>query len=434
MTSEVLELAAGRASAVETYGVEVDRTTVEFRQNELQAQATRLTQGCGVRVIAEGRVGFSSTTDRDGLEDVVNAAMETARFGRPAQFRLPGPERLPRVSCMENRVMLVAPARMVEWGRDLITAVRSRVPDMKLDLTFTRTYREVTLANTSGLEESFVRAEFDLWVSGLIVRDGLFWVSDYVNLSDGRQLELEPVANRLTALARHGRTRARLKSGSYPVVVMPTGLAGFLLPLEVGVSGKLREKKTTPLLGRESEQVLDPKVTIADNGIRNHALASAPFDGEGVPRRRSVLFDRGTFQGFAFDLATAAACGARTTGSASRDYDSAPVPGLTNIELEPGATRLEDALRGVTEGLIVYDVIGGGQSNLLAGEVALSVVCGFKVENGAVVGRVKDAMIAGNAYEMFKDVEAVGDTPRDLGSYFLPFVKFARLRVATKEG
>uniref|UniRef100_A0A7C4CAJ0 TldD/PmbA family protein n=1 Tax=candidate division WOR-3 bacterium TaxID=2052148 RepID=A0A7C4CAJ0_UNCW3 len=433
MTAELLELAAGSASEAEVYATEVDRVGVEFRQNELYAQTTRLTQGWGVRVIAEGRVGFSSTTDAEGLNNVVRAALETARFGPTARFRLPGPAKLPRVNCLDNRVMLVTPARMVEWGRDLIAAVRSRVPEIKLDLTFTRAYREVTIANTSGIEQSFARAEFDLGVTGLIVRDGLFWISDYVNLSGGQPLALEPVADRLTALARQGRARARLATGSYPVLVMPTALPNFLLPLEVATSGKLREKKTTPLLGREGEPVLDAKITLVDNGTRNHGLASAPFDGEGVPKRRNVLFDKGRFLGFTYDLATAAACDARTTGSAGRDYSSPPAPALANVEIEPGTTRLEDALRSMTEGVVVYDVIGGGQSNLLAGEVALNLACAFKVESGAVVGRVKDAMIAGNVYDMFREIEAVGDSQQDLGSHFLPFVKFRSLNVATRE-
>ena len=42
-------------------------------------------------------------------------------------------------------------------------------------------------------------------------------------------------------------------------------------------------------------------------------------------------------------------------------------------------------------------------------------------------------MIAGNVYEMFRNVEAVGDTERDLGTYFVPFVKFPALKVATRD-
>jgi PmbA protein len=89
-------------------------------------------------------------------------------------------------------------------------------------------------------------------------------------------------------------------------------------------------------------------------------------------------------------------------------------------------------MRGMREGLLVYGCIGGGQSNLLAGDVTLDVSSGYKVENGTAAGRVKDVMIAGNVYEMFSNVEALGDAQADLGNYFVPFVKFPALRVAAR--
>jgi PmbA protein len=214
---------------------------------------------------------------------------------------------------------------------------------------------------------------------------------------------------------------------------MPTALPSLLYPIEVGVNGKQLEKGTSPLIGKTGQQLLDEKITFADNGLRDFGLASGPFDAEGVPRRRTALFDRGVFTGFLFDLATAGACRAETTGSAGRDFSAQPQPGTSNIELAAGTARLEDTIKDVREGLLVYDCIGGGQSNLLAGDVALNVSSGYRIENGAVTGRVKDAMIAGNVYEMLRNVTAVGDTERDLGTYFVPFVMFSGLKVAARD-
>jgi len=106
---------------------------------------------------------------------------------------------------------------------------------------------------------------------------------------------------------------------------------------------------------------------------------------------------------------------------------------VTNIELVAGDARFENVLAGIGEGLLVYDCIGGGQSNVLAGDVAVNVSSGFRIGNGKVTGRVKDTMIAGNVYEMFKNVAAVGDTVRDLGSYYVPFLMFPGLKVATRD-
>jgi PmbA protein len=431
---EILALARRRAQRAEVFAEETDRTRVEFRAGRFHAQEVRLSLGHGLRLVVDGRIGFSSTTDPERLDKLVGAAVETARYGRECRFEFPGPADSPAVRTMDNRVMLVTPARMREWGEDLVRAMRARVKDLKLDLTFRRTYTETVVANSEGLEANFQRVALELDASGLLVDDGFVWLPDYVNLSDGGKFDIEPLCDRLEALAGQVRERARLASGTWPVVVMPRALAGMLVPLEVGTSGRTREKGTSPLIGREGEQVIGERLTVVDNPLRPGATGSSPFDDEGVPRRWNALFEAGKFRGFLHDLATAAACDTETTGSARRyGYAGTPVPGRTNLEIEPGDADLATVVGELDQGLVVHDVTGAGQSNLLAGEVAVSCSTALKVEAGKVVGRVKDAMLAGNIYEMLKTVDRVGKEQQDLGDSFLPFLRFPGLKVATKD-
>lgn len=433
MEDRLLDLAAARGAAAEVFGRKSVATSVVFRAGELHSQTTHETHGFGLRVLCDGRMGFASGTNPSACAEVVDAALATAALGRTVGFGFPEPAPAPPVATSDNRVVLLPTERMIEWGRDLVEAVRSRVPDMKLDVELDRGYHQLRVLNTNGVNVAFDRASLDLTVTGLLVlADGLFWIGDYVNLSDGKGLELEPVADRLTLLARHARRKAAVAAGAWPAVVMPTALRDLFAPLLVGANGKQREKGTTPLLGRENAPILDRKLTLVDNPLRPYGMVSGAYDGEGVPRRQNVLFDKGVFCRFFHDTATAAACGTVSTGSASRDYSSVPQPGATNTELAPGATPEADMIRQMAQGLLIHDFIGGGQSNLLAGEVALSVACGYKVEQGEVVGRVKDVVVAGNVYELLADVAAVGDTPRDLGNFVAPPVMFSGLKVAAK--
>jgi PmbA protein len=432
MEEEILALAQARCEQAEVYCVDVNRTLVEFRANEFHSQASRLSRGVGLRVVRNGRLGFSSTTNPDLVEETVAAALDNAAFGRLARFSFPGISAKPEVTTFDNRVIMLSALKLIDWGHELIEAVRSRVADLKLDLVFSKTYTEFVLMNSTGLDTRFSRAEFDLSATGLLVHDGLVWIPEYENLSSGRPLPVGPVCDRLEHRARLARAKKKLASGTYPVIFMPTAVPNLLLPFLAGVNGKQLEKGVSPLVGRVGQRLLDKSITIADNGLKSFGLGSGPFDGEGVPRRRNLLFDQGVFTGFLFDCATAAACRAKTTGSAGRDYATQPQPATSNIELAAGSSRLEIAMRGMREGLLVYGCIGGGQSNLLAGDVTLDVSSGYKVENGTAAGRVKDVMIAGNVYEMFSNVEALGDAQADLGNYFVPFVKFPALRVAAR--
>ncbi|MBN2464213.1 TldD/PmbA family protein [candidate division WOR-3 bacterium] len=432
MEDEILSLAEARGAKAEVFSSDENRTTVEFHANEFHSQESRLTRGYGLRVVKDGRVGFSSSSDPRKVPELVQAALDTAAFGRQCGFEFPGPEPLPTVKTFENRVIALPASRMIEWGRELVDAVRARVPAIKLDVNLTRAYGERAVANSAGLRRRFSRATLELSATGLLVSDGLVWISEYENLSSSVAPSIGLLADRIEEKAVLSRTRAQLTTGTYPVIFMPTSVPDILYPLVIGVDGKQLEKGSSPLVGKVGQKPLDEKIVLADNGLCDFGIASGPFDGEGVPRRRNVLFDRGAFTGFLFDLATAAACSAKSTGSAARGYSSQPQPGMSNIELAPGDARLEDVLADIKEGLLVHDCIGGGQSNVLAGDVAVNVSSGFHIENGKLAGRVKDTMIAGNVYQMLASVAAVGDTVRDLGRFHVPFLMFEGLKVATR--
>jgi PmbA protein len=432
MEEQILTLAEARGAKAEVYSSDENRTTIEFRANEFHSQENRLTRGYGLRVVKNGRVGFSSSSDPNKVAELVQAALDTAEFGKQCGFEFPAPEPLPTVRTFENRVIMLPALKMIEWGRELVDAVRARVPGLKLDLSLTRTYGERVVSNSAGLRRRFARATLQLSATGLLVSDGLVWINEYENLSSGTVPSIGLLADRIEEKAALARTRARLATGTYPVIFMPTAVPDLLHPIVSGVNGKQLENGSSPLIGKVGQKLGDEKITITDNGLRDFGIASGPFDGEGVPRRRSVLFDHGVFTGFLFDLATAAACHARTTGSAARDYSSQPRPGRSNLELEPGNDRLEDVLAGIKEGLLVHDCIGGGQSNVLAGDVAVNVSSGFYIVDGKLTGRVKDTMIAGNVYEMLRNVAAVGDAVRDLGLFHVPFLMFEGLKVAAR--
>lgn len=433
MEDRILSLAQARGARGEVFCADENRTVVSFRANEFHSQENRSTRGYGLRVVKDGRVGFSSTSNPDVLEELVQAALETAAFGKQCRFEFPGPGPGPTVKTFDNRVIMLTASKMIEWGRELVDAVRSRVPDLKLDVTIARSYRETVVLNGAGLEVRSSRAVLGLSATALLVHDGLVWISEYENLSSGSAPVIGAMADSIEKRAILARSRAKLVTGTYPVVFMPTAVPDLLIPVTVGVNGKQMEKGTSPLIGKAGQRLLDERITIADNGLRDFGFGSGSFDAEGVPRRRTALFDRGVFTGFLFDLATAGACRTESTGSAGRDYTAQPQPGTSNVELVPGNARYEETLAGISEGLLVYECIGGGQSNVLAGDITLNVSSGFRVENGKVTGRVKDTMIAGNVYEMFRDVAAVGDTVRDLGTFHVPFVAFPGLKVATRD-
>jgi PmbA protein len=85
------------------------------------------------------------------------------------------------------------------------------------------------------------------------------------------------------------------------------------------------------------------------------------------------------------------------------------------------------------EGLIVEEVMGAEQGNLLSGDFGGNVLLGYKVENGEIVGRVKDTMIAGNVYRVLEELLGIGQEARWVGGILqTPPLYCPRVSVATK--
>jgi PmbA protein len=87
----------------------------------------------------------------------------------------------------------------------------------------------------------------------------------------------------------------------------------------------------------------------------------------------------------------------------------------------------------IREGLVVEQLMGATQGNVLGGDFSGNVLLGFKVENGKIVGRVKDTMVSGNIYNLLKQVGAIGSDTRWIGGFLsTPSIYCPSVSVASK--
>ncbi len=437
MTDEVEQLLMSAALAGDTAEVYAETgtvTTVAFQANRCHALENKLVNGFGLRLIHDGRLGFASATNAERLDDVVAAATETARFGEPARFDLPAGCELPETNIESNRITLLPVSRMLKAGTDVIHLCEQQIPGLKIDLSLQKTATQASLANSQGFEAEYDKTTCALSFEGLLLVDSRFiWFYEFLNLSREFSFDPEEFVRRVARLAEQARKPASLKTGRYPCIFVQSAGAEIINTLSPAVNGKSLEKNMSPLIGKENKKLFDEKLFIWDDGLIDFGFGSAPFDGEGIVQRRTPIIEGGIFRNFLFDLKTAAATGRDSTGNASRSYRSPPGPGATNIVVEPGDLSLEQAIAGIKEGVLIYGTVGGGQSNVLAGDFSVSISLGYKIENGEVTGRVKDAMVAGNIYEIGRRIAGLGDTLYDFGSMQLPFLMFDDLPIATKE-
>ena len=150
--------------------------------------------------------------------------------------------------------------------------------------------------------------------------------------------------------------------------------------------------------------------------------------------RKHALIDRGVAGAPLLDLQTAGQLGKTSTGAAGRGLASSPSPGTSVIDIAAGNTDFDEMIAGVKDGLVVEALLGAGQGNELGGDFRANVSLGYRVENGEIVGRVKDTMISGNVYKVLSQVEQVSDSAEWVfGSMRSPALKCLRVEVAAKD-
>jgi PmbA protein len=90
-------------------------------------------------------------------------------------------------------------------------------------------------------------------------------------------------------------------------------------------------------------------------------------------------------------------------------------------------------VRNISDGIIVEQVLGAGQGNILAGEFNANVLLGYRISGGKIIGRVKDCVISGNVYNVLNSIEAIGSESRWIGgSLKTPAIYCHGVSVASK--
>jgi PmbA protein len=417
-----------------------ERTSVAFESGRLKTAAITEEAGVNLRVLNGGRVGIAGSTAVDAAPvALVERALASAELGEPLALVLPSSAPLPRVPTSFDRSAKASLDTLIGIGRELVERLTRE--GCQVNVTVEREIASTQVGNTMGAEGAYpstgVAIGVEVWrISG----------NDVLAIGDGFEAADLPTPEALTALVRSVQSRLELAlrvvgspEGSLPVVFTPAGLSALLLPVTQALSGKAVFQGISPLAGKVGEQVFDPAFTLVDDPLTPGRSASRPIDDECVPSRATPFVERGVVKQFMYDLETAARAGTTSTGHGQRGIFSKPAPGYTNIILgkEGRGKREGGALGGgliadIKDGLLVDDLIGVGQGNVIGGAFSHPVALAYRIERGEITGRVKDAAIAGNSYDLLKHIGGFGNDRRWYGGRSAPSLLLEGVSVARR--
>lgn len=374
-------------------------------------------RGVSLRVQREGRIGLAGSTDGDA-EAVVQAALAAAEAGPAAEITLPEARPPARVLTRVPRAATVASDELRFAGQ--MVADRLAGEGRAVRVTVERGVGSVRVANSAGLDAGYETSLVGIHAE-LVLGDGVRLDGQLVgaDLPEGDAVEhlVEGLKRRITWT----RGRADTPRGHLPVCFLPSAAATILGPARLGLLGRVALQGNSPFANQLGRRVFDPGLTIVDDPLIDGRPGSRPLDDEGVPSTRMAVVESGVVKGLLYDLESAARAGARSTGHARRSTFGKALTSWSNVVVEPGPHTFESLLSMLDDGLLVEAFEGEGAISS-AGGFTLPVALGWRVVKGEVVGRVKGAVVAGNAYELLSHLRGIGRETEWLGSQSLPSI------------
>jgi len=199
-------------------------------------------------------------------------------------------------------------------------------------------------------------------------------------------------------------------AGTMEVVLGP-GWPGILLHEAIGhgLEADFNRKKTSAFSDRMGQPVASELCTIVDDGTLPFRRGSLNCDDEGTPTGRTVLIEKGILKGYLQDRLNAKLMDMPLTGNGRREsYAHSPMPRMTNTFMLPGESAPDDIVRSVKRGLYAVS-FGGGQVDITSGKFVFSANEAYLIENGKVGRPVKGATLIGNGPDVLTRVTMVGN-------------------------
>ena len=446
ITADVVKLAMNAgASDADAVAREGDEFSVNVRMGQVETLKESGSRALGLRVFLGKKSASASTSDLtpDGIRQLVNGAIalvkvteedpftglpEREEFGSIESdqhlyfddvYSLPGSERIEMARRAEAAALAVDPRISNSDGGSFDAATGRKV--LANSRGFLGSYR----SSYAGVSAAPLAAD----ANGHMQRDG--WWSSARRLTDLESPEAVGQEAARRTLRRLGARR--VPTQSVPIVFAPEVARSLIGSIFEAASGDSIWRGASFLTGKLDQQIAASALTIIDDNTMMlptgvGGFGTSPFDGEGLPSRRTVVVEAGVLRNYLLNTYTARKLGMKSTHNASRGLAGTPGTGCGNLYLEPGSLSPDEIIGDVAAGLFVTSLMGFGV-NVVTGDYSRGAT-GVWIENGQLTHAVEEVTIAGNLGEMLKNVTAIGNDLVFRGSVASPTLRIDGMTIA----
>jgi PmbA protein len=437
VVKRALELGATTAESVASEGSEF---STSVRLGEVETLKESGSRGLGVRVFVGRHAANTTTSDlsAEGVEHLVRGAIELAKItSEDPMGGIPEASELGQLEgdleLYHEDVYSLSNEERIEHARRAEKAALEVDPRLTNSDggTFDASIGRRVLANSHGFVGEYRSSYCSISAvpiasdeQGNMQRD--YWYSVARTMA---KLDSPEEVGRTAAERTLRRLGARkIKTQKVPIVFDRQTSGALLDHIFDALNGDAIYRHASFLAEKLGSKVFGENVTIIDDGTVKGGYGTRPFDGEGVPTRRTTAIENGRLNSYLLNTYTAKKLGLKTTGNASRGLAGTPGIGNGNFYLQPGEKSQEEIIKGVKQGLLVTEFLGHGV-NLVTGDFSRGA-SGLWIENGEIAYPVEEITVAGNLGEMFCNIAEIGSDLIWRGSVACPTLRIEGMTIA----
>jgi len=417
----------------------------EIERGQIKGCSDMHDGGIGVRAIVDKKVGFAYTNNFtvESVLEAVNSAVKAAKASlKDEKWKsLPEPKSYPSpANVYDERIASLPAEKAVEICQEAINAAldysRNVLPAFG-ETTFS--IGELAIINSQGIEvqDKFTRIYCYL---ATMAKIGELVSPICYEFSASRIYEVKPreIGAKAAELAVESTKIGKAEPGKFTVVFDPIALASLLnYTFAEVIKGDMVLRGRSPYSNKVGEKVASEEISFYDDGTIPGGLFTGKCDLEGVPRQRTPIIIEGFLQNFIYNSYWANIAGVESTGNAWRgggglrlpSYATLPFIQPSNLVLEAKDIVESDLINEIKNGYYVRDLQGAHQSNPETGEFSVVAVPCWRIVNGELKYAVRGVMLAGNVYELLKNIVLIGDKPRQVFFFVLPQVAIENVQV-----
>ena len=411
----LLELASARgASHAEVYQVTSESKPVFFEGNRLKQLESSQSVGTALRLWQDNRPGLAVAYGKIDPQLLVDKAIALARLNDPEVIELAPPRKdIYNLGSATEEV-----EKLVKIGQGAIDRLRQQYPELICSAELESEQETTTLINSQGLYCQYRESSLSYYLGAELIRG-----EDFLGIYDGEysknQLNTDMVVDQIIQRLNWAKLNVLPPQGNIPVLFTANAATLLWSTASSALNGKRVKENSSPWSNQQHQLVISDKINLSQQPHKQPY--DCPFDDEGTIAQELTLVNQGILNQFYCDRTIARELNISPTGNGFRpSLDTYPNPSLINLIVNSGNASFSDLVTQLNNGIIVDQILGGGAD--ISGDFSVNVDLGYRVENGEITGRIKDTAIAGNVYQVLKEVIALGDDSCWNGSCFTPSI------------